>query len=59
MVEGAAGGARLLDDLLHRGVVVALTVEEAPGRLNDAALGIPVVFLGHGERSLPIWSKIE
>ena len=49
MVEGALGGARLVHDVVHGGVLVALLVEQLPRRRYDLSLGGLGAFLSHGD----------
>ena len=57
VVEGALGGLGLEDDVLHRGVVVALLVEELPGGGDDAPPGVAAVFSGHGAAPFPCFGS--
>ena len=47
MVKRAFGGSGGGDDLVHRGAVIALLVEQLPGCGDDFASGVARVFFGH------------
>ena len=47
MVKGPSGGTRFLDNLLYRGVVIALTVKQLSSCVNNSAPRISGAFFGH------------